>query len=83
MKLNIPQDVIDRTNCPHDFVCISEHEKCGGSSICNVLYKYSENAEALFVKKDPRNECPNHTPWGNWNICHCPVRFYLYTVYNI
>ena len=81
MKVNVPGEVLeDAKECEYDYSCLKTG-KCGEQELCKV--NSADGLNILFLGGHPKCECPFKVPWGRSYICRCPVRYFLYTKYQI
>lgn len=85
MELRIPQEIIDSTVCDNQYGCISNDGKCGRGPICDAFFTISgsDGKASLCVAPYPENDCKHNERYGCWEVCHCPVRVYIYKEYNL
>ena len=78
MKYNIPQCILDETECPTEFSCLYDG-KCKGFPRCDADYTASEYLTFLKpgVTKEVLHKCKYVFASYNKMICKCPVRYYL------
>ncbi len=78
MKFEINPDIINRTICDKDFICLQENPKC---NICGIKYCF-EN-EFCLTENVKFGTCINSFYFGNEKMCNCPVRIAIYNKYGI
>jgi len=67
MVIEVPESLLAKTRCAHDFACLDE----GGCPGCELV-EIRAGGEALFVdgKGGP---CEHAVPFGGGTVCTCPV----------
>ena len=76
-KLQVPAEVLKRTTkCQLAFSCL-ETGMCGDRELCAVEYIGGE--KLIFLKDRTNRTCPYRMPFGERQMCCCPVRAYLPT----
>ena len=75
MALKIDQEIIDRTDCPKDFPCLSGKEE--------DLFEVGDTLGYNMLVMDgptPIN-CKYSANYGGLHACKCPVRVAIYRKY--
>ena len=66
--------LLNTTMCNSEFSCISS-EHCRDTPMCEMDYADGENI--LFLKTRASKSCPYRLPFGNQQLCTCPVHYAL------
>ncbi len=86
MRYQVPQDIIDETECPYEFSCISDG-KCGDLDMCGVEYDSAIYIDSTYLKPEVDHEISRECQYADivygGIVCKCPVRFYIYQEYGI
>ena len=78
MKFDIAQEIIEKTNCDKNFLCLKEGTT---ENICKIN-KCLDNQYCLL--KEPKfGFCVNRFSFGYSDICKCPVRIEIFNKYDI
>ena len=84
MKYQIPQSILDETECPYNMGCLTDG-KCNNGPVPQAAFTGSRNI--TFLKSDVPFEsvqgCPYMFKSFDKLICKCPVRFYLCKEYGV
>lgn len=77
MALKIDQEIIDSTDCPKDFPCLSGKE--------DDLFEVEETLgyNMLVVDGPTPINCKYSANYGGLHGCKCPVRVEIYRKYGI
>ena len=78
MKFEIPEEIIKKTNCNKNYICLKEHAE---KEICKID-KCIDNKYCL-LKKIKYDFCINRFSFGNSQMCKCPVRIEIFNKYGI
>lgn len=77
MRIKVPADVLARADkCAYNYSCL-ETGACGDKTMCKV--DLADGQDILFLKDRQSANCPNRLPWGEGQICRCPVHYWLRT----
>jgi hypothetical protein len=84
MDYKIPQDILDETECPNDYGCLTDGN-CKDFPMCDADFTGNRNITFLKpgVTKEVLNKCPLVFSSHNKLICICPVRHYLYEEFGV
>ena len=76
MKKQVPHTVQEKAKkCIHEFSCLKTGQ-CGECELCPV--EYANGGEILFLKDRKYKVCPYRLPFGDRQICRCPVHYELH-----
>ena len=75
MRISVPDDVLARADkCRHGYSCL-ETGKCGDRKLCKV--DVADGQDVLFLEDSHYANCPYRLPFGDGQICRCPVHYWL------
>ena len=84
MRFNIPQDILDASDCSHKHTCLTD-AYCKGRAMCEVTCttgRYITFLEPGFAEEALR-QCPYAVKFSDKVVCKCPTRYYLHKEYGI
>ena len=77
MEKQVPESARKATKkCGHNFSCLTTG-KCGDREMCPV--EYANGEPLLFLKDRKYAACPYRLPFGDRQICRCPVHYAMHT----
>ena len=77
MRYKIDDSIVERaTKCGKDNACLKDAKH----SLCPVE-RLAKASEVLFVCTDGRDPCNLRVPFGQGNVCACPVRIEIFKRY--
>jgi len=84
MEYEIPQDILDATNCPKMYTCLTD-VYCKNHAMCEVNYRSGKYVTFLKpgVSQEVLQQCPYAFTSRYGVKCKCPVRYYLNKEYGI
>jgi len=78
LKINVPKEVLDSVEgCEHGFTCLEKKPSCGERKMCKVLDVDGKNI--LFLRDRENAVCHYRLPFGDGQICRCPLHYWLKT----
>ena len=78
MKFQIDSEIIKKTDCDKDFMCLEEEAK---ENLCEI--RKCLNDRYCLLKEAKFGYCVNRFSFGYSSICKCPVRIEIYNKYGI
>ena len=84
MKYEIPQDILDETDCLNGFGCLTDGN-CKDFPMCDASFIGSRNITFLKpgVTKEVLKKCPLVFSSHSRLLCICPTRHYLVKEYGV
>jgi hypothetical protein len=77
MRIRVPADIIARADkCTHGHSCL-ETGRCGDKTLCKT--HIADGQDILFLSDHQSTNCPYRLPFGEGQICRCPVHYWLHT----
>lgn len=78
MKFEISSDIINKTQCDKDFMCLKENSV---EKICQI--KKCLDSDYCLLKESKFGNCINRFSFGFSEICKCPTRIEIHNKYGI
>lgn len=74
--MTFEERIDETTHCPHDLACLYESSKCVSCAVASI-----DGDNILFLKEKVPRFCSYRLFWGHSEICRCPTRYGISTVY--
>ncbi|RLD47679.1 MAG: hypothetical protein DRI94_13655 [Bacteroidetes bacterium] len=78
MNFEIDSDIINKTHCDKDFICLKEEAE---DNICKINKCFDD--KFCSISKAKFENCINCFSFGYSRMCKCPVRIEIFKKYGI